>query len=189
LPRAATVILAAATLVCPGCLLVFAPYGATTPGTVLVRCVAPMIGVITFTGSLRSRPAVRINITMSVAALGFALFVLEAVLSVVQRDLYDFKSALLLHFASARAVRTLEGRARVAAERGVKFDARSRLQVTRDLERQKIRSFPSIFPTFLMTGDRHGPFLTPRLTIDGVPTLPLGGVSSVTTILCNESDE
>src|SRR5262249_23245494 len=63
------------------------------------------------------------------------------------------------------------------------------LQVMRDLEKQGIRSYPSIIPSILLTGDRNGPFLTPRLTIDGVPLLPLGGVSNVTTILCNENGQ
>lgn len=186
--RAANVILTAAALACVG-LLVFSLYGATSLGSVLIRYVAPMMGAIAFAGSLRARPPVRINIALSIAALGFALFALEAVLSVVQRNLYDYKSALSLHFASARDVNTLQGRARVAATLGVKFDTRSRFQVMRDLERQGIRSYPSIFPTILMTGDPYGPFVTPRLTINGVSTLPLGGVSSVTTILCNESGE
>jgi hypothetical protein len=186
--RAATVILAAATLACLG-VFVWSLYRAADVGTVVIRHVAPLMAAIAFAGSLRARSAVRVNIALSVSACAVALFVLEIGLSVVQRDLYEFKSALLLHFASARDVNTLEGRARVAAERGVKFDTRSRLQVMRDLERQGIRSYPSIFPTLLMTGDGRGPFLTSRLSIDGIPTLPLGGVSAVATILCNESGE
>ena len=184
----ATVVLGLGLLACLA-VLAHGLYMSSDRSTAMWRHVIPMVGVLVFVLALRAAPALRVNIAVLVIALGIALLALEAVLSVVQRDLYTFRNALSMHFASARDVNTLDGRAQVAAANGVKFDTRSRLQVVRDLERRGVRSYPSIFPTILMTGDGAGPFLTPRLIIDGIPTLPFGGISNVTTILCNESGE
>lgn len=69
------------------------------------------------------------------------------------------------------------------------FDTRDRLQVIDDLKRQGITAYPSVYPkllvkTSILASGRVGRSM---ITINGVETVPLGGIARVFTVLCNES--
>lgn len=66
-------------------------------------------------------------------------------------------------------------RKRMAARRfGLPYDGRSQFEVVRDLRKQGDDAYPATFPAWQ------------GLPAQGTDLLPLGGISSVTTVLCNE---
>lgn len=66
-------------------------------------------------------------------------------------------------------------RVRLAARRfGIPYDARTQFDVVRDLRKQGDPAYPATFPAWQ------------GMPAVGTDLLPLGGISSVTTVLCNE---
>jgi hypothetical protein len=66
-------------------------------------------------------------------------------------------------------------RIRLAARRfGIPYDARTQFEVVRDLRKQGDNAYPATFPSWQ------------GMPAVGTDLLPLGGISSVTTVLCNE---
>jgi hypothetical protein len=66
-------------------------------------------------------------------------------------------------------------RVRLAARRfGIPYDGRSQFEVVRDLRKQGIEAYPAAFPAWQ------------GLPSENSALLPLGGISSVTTVFCNE---
>jgi hypothetical protein len=66
-------------------------------------------------------------------------------------------------------------RKKMAARRfGLPYDGRSQFEVVRDLRKQGDHAYPATFPAWQ------------GLPAQGTDLLPLGGISSVTTVLCNE---
>src|SRR5260221_1960393 len=66
-------------------------------------------------------------------------------------------------------------RVRLAARRfGIPFDARSQFEVVRDLRRSEADVYPVTFPAWQ------------GLPSEDAALLPLGGISRVTTVFCNE---
>ena len=67
-----------------------------------------------------------------------------------------------------------------AQETGIDFDKRSKIEVIYDLRKKNIKAYPSIHAGFLQT-DIPGEILLQN------NLYPLGGISNVTTVMCNES--
>lgn len=66
-------------------------------------------------------------------------------------------------------------RIRLAARRfGIPYDPRTQFEVVRDLRKQGDDAYPATFPSWQ------------GMPAQGTALLPLGGISSVTTVLCNE---
>ena len=65
-------------------------------------------------------------------------------------------------------------------ELGLDFDKRSKIEVIYDLRKKNIKAYPSIYAGFLQT-DIPGEILLQN------NLYPLGGISNVTTVMCNES--
>ena len=85
----------------------------------------------------------------------------------------------------------LEGRARAARELGLPFDSRSRLEVVEALRKTGVEAWPTMKPYLMLTEEsRHR--ATRRPADGGQPApflLPLGGISTSTSVYCNEGGE
>ena len=64
---------------------------------------------------------------------------------------------------------------------GIPFDTRTGWQVIEDLRAEGVRAFPFVTPPHFLRGDLQRP------VEDGERFLPLGGVSGVATVACNET--
>ena len=69
-------------------------------------------------------------------------------------------------------------RVRAAVRAGAVFDRRPKIEVIMDARAAGERLYPSVHPFM---------FLGQPLNVSGTPTLPLGGLASTPTVLCNES--
>jgi hypothetical protein len=66
-------------------------------------------------------------------------------------------------------------RVRLAARRfGIPYDGRDQFEVVRDLRKPRTEVYPAVFPAWQGLSSKEGALL------------PLGGISSVTTVFCNE---
>lgn len=69
---------------------------------------------------------------------------------------------------------------KVAQERGVAFDPRTRLEVIADLRKRGGRAYPSFYP-FRLLGS--------PLRVEDVDTLPVSGIARAETVSCNEGGQ
>jgi hypothetical protein len=72
-------------------------------------------------------------------------------------------------------------RVTLARQHGIDFDARTKLQVIRDLRERGIDAYPIVPPCLFMAS------LAPHVSEERI--YPLGGVSDKLTVNCNESGE
>lgn len=136
--------------------------------------------------ALRLRPAFRVNAALILIALGMTLYVTELVLA-VEDDVHPVQNRMrwvALNSGEDHA----DERAITARSSGISFDMRNRLEVLRDLRTRGIDAWPAIGPQVLF---RRRPnsysYQDSLIAIDGVPVLPLGGISNTTTVYCNEN--
>lgn len=69
---------------------------------------------------------------------------------------------------------------KVAQQRGVPFDPRTRLQVITDLRKRGTRAYPAFHP-FRLLGS--------SLSVEGVDTLPVSGLARAVTVSCNDGGQ
>lgn len=114
--------------------------------------------------ALKLRPTVRLMATSLLVGAGAGIYLTEAVaMALIDED----RSAV-------EAVRD------DAARHGRPYDGRAKIDVIMDLRRQGVPAYPPFYPYLT--------FSEP-LQVDGVPTLPLGSVSHILTVCCNESGQ
>lgn len=146
--------------------------------------IVPLILIVGLLSTLRLRPTLRVNAVLVVMTLCISAYVGEWVLAVAD-SLTPVQSQMgWLPFQSGEQY--ADERALVASPLGISFDRRSRLQVLTDLRAKNIDAWPSIAPQFLFKGWPKS-YGDPVIEIHGAPTLPLGGVSNITTVYCNEN--
>lgn len=136
--------------------------------------------------ALRLRPVLRVNAVLMLMALGMNLYLAELVLAVVD-DLAQAPGRMRwLPFNSGED--HADERAIVARASGISFDRRSRLEVLSDLRTKGIDTWPAIGPQDLFRRRYNSHIYQDSLiAIEGVPFLPLGGISNTTTVDCNEN--
>ena len=122
-----------------------------------------LTGVLFWSLVLWFKDEIRSNIVMATISFVAGIYLVE----------------IILNFAN---VPPKNNRQEIAAEQGIKFDARSKLQVVRDFRDQGVDAFPSVnAATLLKTGGLHK---------EGAESLlPFGGVSRKKTVSCNEGGE
>jgi hypothetical protein len=67
-----------------------------------------------------------------------------------------------------------------AVQHGRPYDGRSKIEVIMDLRRQGVPAYPPFYP-YLTFAD--------PLKVDGVPAIPLGSVSNIVTVCCNDGGQ
>ncbi|MBF0094793.1 MAG: SGNH/GDSL hydrolase family protein [Alphaproteobacteria bacterium] len=120
----------------------------------------PVAGGAACVVGMRLAPALRVSLAVSLFAAVFALYAFEVLM-------------------------TFRPRA-VDAAPTADFDPRTKYEVVRDLRRQGVMAYPSVFPQYLMQTSLKGTLHSP-LRLDGAEFLPLSGIPGVRTVLCNES--
>ena len=134
--------------------------------------VFPAVLAALFFLSLRLRRIHKVNI---------AIFCLSSAISVYGAEL----------FLNYRDTIQNQKRKEVVVEsekQPARFDRRTKLDVIRELRKESIDAVPAVIPSRLLKPHEDGSFRS-VVRIDGAEVLPLGGVSSTVTVLCNESGE
>ncbi len=72
-----------------------------------------------------------------------------------------------------------QSRKEIAEQMGVPFDTRTKIEVLEDLNDSGVKAYPNVFPFLFIS--------TNGLTAKKGRIFPLGGISNITSILCNES--
>jgi hypothetical protein len=130
------------------------------------------------------RPAFRVNAVLMLISLGMSIYAGEVVFAVGDHLASAQKGTQWLPFNSGEE--HADERAIVANTSVISFDRRSRLEVLRDLRNKSIDAWPAIGPQVLFR--RSGAsYQDPLIKIEGVSVLPLGGISTTTTVYCNEN--
>jgi len=118
---------------------------------------------------LKLRTAFKVRLTLATVSVLTALYGSESFLHFYQR-----------HQAKANLRKG-------AGQASGRVDTRTKAEVVRELRHKGIRAYPSPIDTF--SPNREADELKSLVVINGVETLPLGGISNRTTVLCNESGE
>jgi hypothetical protein len=127
------------------------------PGHMNKYYIFSITGALFFTYVLiRFSQELKINIAMLMFSAILSIYAIEFILS------YNKKISAINH------------REQLAAEQGIPFDSRYRIQVMMDLRSQGIEVYPLYNPN-------------ENMTINNVETFPLGYISNKTIITCNES--
>jgi len=135
-------------------------------------------------------PAMKINLAIVILSTVMSLYAGELFLSVMEGARMDFDATRWLTFPSDFTLESTQARLEQNQRKKPTFDRRSKMEVIEDLAQQGAPAYPAVFPQAMLTqdtGDTRGN--ARALSIDGIETLPLGGISKVHTVFCNESGE
>jgi hypothetical protein len=114
--------------------------------------------------ALKLRPAVRLTAMSLLIGAGVGIYSAELVATaLIDEDR-----------ATREIVRT------TAIHDGQPYDGRAKIDVIMELRRQGVPAYPPFYPYLT--------FPAP-LMVDGIPTLPLGSVSNIVTVCCNEGGQ
>jgi hypothetical protein len=129
--------------------------------------VAPIVGLVLVGLTQRAREETRVNIAVSVVALGLALYAVELVLFFAQQAHYSTRFEYVQRrIDAARAL-------------NVPYDLRSQLEVVEDLEAQGVHAVARVHPAAFVPSN--------GLRAVDESILPVSGISRTVTVTCNES--
>ena len=132
--------------------------------------------------------SVKINLGLVVLSSLMAVYACELVLAVVASGHASFEKTRWLLFPNDATRESAQVRLEENSKDKTTFDRRNKLQVIEDFKQQGTSAYPAVVPHNLLTWNadlkRHQ-----ALSIDGKEVLPLGGLSGVPTVFCNESGE
>ena len=154
----------------------------TSPtGMVLYYGVPALLAGALF-ASLRLEALKRITLALLLLSIGLSIHAANLFLALADARMTTANRTLWLREGDVEDIVEL------AKEHGVPFDTRSKLQVISDLNAKGIDAVPSLVPQVLLKQQPDG---TRRsvITLDGVETLPHGGISNTATVSCNEAGE
>lgn len=164
----------------------------TLAGYCIVRYgIAPHYGVLIVVGGLLlaalfGRQDLKANLAILVLVTGLSVYAAEVVMLVSARATPSDQGPMWLRFASVFSAEEVSETAGRASKQGVQFDRRSRLEVVEDLERRGVRAYPAMVPSILLQANAEG-VEESQVKAGGKELLPLGGISRVTTVFCNEN--
>ncbi|MEO8048404.1 MAG: hypothetical protein ABI684_14070 [Nitrospirota bacterium] len=132
--------------------------------------------------------SVKINLAFVVLSTLLAVYACELVLAVVASGRANFEATRWLIFPNDHTPESAQARLEQNSKDNPTFDRRDKLQVIKDLARQGVSAYPAVVPqnTLQWNPGSNG---HRALLIDDAETLPLGGLSNVMTVFCNESGE
>jgi hypothetical protein len=134
-------------------------------------------------------PIVKLNLVLVVVSTVVALYVGEFALSLVASARADFAATQWLTFPSDDTLESTQERLAANAKEKPTFDRRNKMQVIQDFERQGIAAYPAVFPHATLRPVSLDTKHLQALSVKGIEILPLGGISNVHTVFCNESGE
>lgn len=172
------------------CLAVLLIFRVATHGMAISYAVLGVIAVGLFAARWLNA-SVKINLTLVMLSSLVALYVCEIVLGVAASRRANFEVTRWLLFPMDATAQSAEARMNQSAEAKPTFDRRDKLQVIHDLRQQGLTAYPAVVPHNILRWVPHDEFKVLRALPMGNDTelLPLGGVSNVMTVFCNESGE
>jgi hypothetical protein len=152
------------------------------PAGMVLYCVMPAVLAVALFASLRLEALKRISLALLLLSIGLSIHAANLFLALADARITASNRTLWLRPGDVEDILEL------AKEHGVDFDNRSKRQVISDLNAKGIDAVPSLVPLVLL---RQQPDGTRRsvIALDGVETLPHGGVSDRVTVYCNEEGE
>ncbi len=126
--------------------------------------VAPAVLALACLLLLLARPAIRIFAASLIVGTVAGLYATELISRMLYNDDLPYE----------RGVR------QAAAAAGIQYDPRTRLEAILEYRSQGVKAYPPFYP-YLLVDD--------PLKVDGEPTIPLGGHSSVFVVACNEGGQ
>lgn len=141
--------------------------------------------------ALRLRPSYKINLMLAVVSTVISVYAGELALVSSAAARSSFNDRKWLDFPNDFSLESLHERLKSDKKENPAFDARSKLQVVEDLNREGAVAYPAVFSEALLTleGDGANKAFHSQVTFNGREVLPLGGISDVLTVFCNESGE
>jgi hypothetical protein len=147
----------------------------------VTRIILPALTALVFFGALQLRREYRLNIVVTVVSLIGSLYAAEAFLAL------RLVSVPQIAWWGVNERNRQEVLA-LAQKFGVRFDARSRLQVLNDLSHRGIDAVPVISPTELLKENPDGTVKS-AIRLNDTEVVPLAGISDRVTVFCNETGE
>jgi hypothetical protein len=144
------------------------------PGQYLLNPVAPVLYYLAATISVLLFASLRLGVLYRISQAIFLLLLVGAV----------YTAELLLTVSDE----TFDPRRTAAVREGIHFDTRDKLDVITDMETRNPNVVPNVNPSNFLTVAADGSRRS-QITLHGVETLPLGGVSNALTVYCNESGQ
>ena len=137
------------------------------------------------------KASVKINITFVILSSLVAVYACELVLAVAASRRANFEVSRWLLFPMDATSQSAQARVSQGREAKPTFDRRDKLQLIHDLRQQGITAYPAVVPHDILrwVGPEEFKDLRALVMRDGTELLPLGGVSNVPTVFCNESGE
>ncbi|HDN26684.1 MAG TPA: hypothetical protein ENG03_06240 [Thioploca sp.] len=126
----------------------------------LIFAVIAIAGVVICSFALRLRQDYKINLVLTGLSIVVGVYLVEIFIFYQGRSFAHRIQALKME---------------------IPFDARSKLDIIKELKEQGVNAFPSFYPRLVISSN--------GLEINGKRILPLGGVSRKTTVFCNEIGE
>ena len=135
--------------------------------------------------------SMKINLVLVIVSSLAALYACELVLGIADSRRASFKVARWLLFPMDATAQSAQARLNQNTEAKPTFDRRDKLQVIHDLRQQGLAAYPAVVPHDILKWFPPNVFKVLRALPMGNDTelLPLGGVSNVLTVFCNESGE
>jgi len=158
----AGIVLGGVSALCLGVLLL-----AIVRGSHTFYYVAPIVGLVLAGLAQKTREETRVNIAVSIVAVGLALYAVELVLFFVQQS------------PDGTRFEYVERRIDAARARNVPYDLRSQLEVVEDLQERGVDAVARVHPAAFVPSN--------GLRAVDESILPVSGISRTVTVTCNES--
>ncbi len=137
---------------------------------------------------VRLPQSIRINSTLCILSMLFAVYSTELLLAYGSSSLTALGAQAWLSFPQDANVQVAAERMKTVRKTHQKFDVRTRLEVVNDMRAEGINAYPDVFPMVLFAPSA-GTTIRSVLTSKDEEFLPVGGMSTTTTVFCNESGE
>ncbi len=153
------------------------------PTGILIYEVVPAVAAILLLVALRWRRSYRINLALAIVSTTIAVYAVEFALTWIPRPSGPAVTLWADDYFTARQEKQI---ARWARRSGIAYDFRRKFEVISDFRKKGIDAVPAIIPMGLLGSQADGSAQS-KLTVNGREFLPVSGISSKLTVLCNET--
>ena len=137
---------------------------------------------------MRLPESIRINGTLCVISTVLAVYSTELILAYSGSSITALGAQAWLSFPQDANVQVAAERMKTVQKSDQKFDVRTRLEVVSAMRARGVKAYPDVFPMVLFAPS-SGTTIQSVLTSNNEEFLPVGGMSTTTTVFCNESGE
>ena len=137
---------------------------------------------------IRLPESIRINSTLCMISIVLAVYSTELILAYSGSSITAFGAQAWLSFPQDANVQVAAEADEDSAEVRPEVDVRTRLEVVSAMRARGVKAYPDVFPMVLFAPS-SGTTIQSVLTSNNEEFLPVGGMSTTTTVFCNESGE